>query len=66
MGAASFKSLYPKRPSEITQMRTTVAGAPDTALRLDGTYRPSVRLSVINVTSRRESSDLEFAEASPF
>jgi len=34
MGAASFKSLYQKRPSESVQMRDVSRGAPDTALRL--------------------------------
>jgi hypothetical protein len=34
MGAASFKSLYPKRPPKSIQLRAGVPGAPDTALRL--------------------------------
>jgi hypothetical protein len=35
MMAASFKSLYQKRPHESVQMRTAASrGAPDTALRL--------------------------------
>jgi hypothetical protein len=33
MWAASFKSLYPKRPAQKMQMRTVASrGAPDTAL----------------------------------
>jgi len=37
MRAASFKSLYQKRPHESVQMRTAAPrGAPDTALRLAG------------------------------
>ena len=39
MMAASFKSLYQKRPHESVQMRTAASrGAPDTALRLARTY----------------------------
>ncbi len=39
MRAASFKSLYQKRPHESVQLRTVASrGAPDTALRLAGTY----------------------------
>ena len=39
MRAASFKSLYQKRPSKTVRPRTIAPrGAPDTALRLSGIY----------------------------
>jgi len=34
MWAASFKSLYPKRPANTIQRHTCLGGAPDTALGL--------------------------------
>jgi hypothetical protein len=48
MRAASFKSLYQKRPHERVQMRTVASrGAPDTALRLLGTHHHSMLASLV-------------------
>jgi len=66
MGAASFKSLYPKRPWADATARGYLAGAPDTALRLLFIYPAAQKADYDQVVPTIEKSfipgDLEHAQ----